>query len=280
MSVIISLPEASLWQQICAEFAQQRLAIDEEDEADSVATDYDDFNPAKHNPVFYGRMFAKVSTDADVYAEFDSAVSHPSCVGYSFASKPAIVDRLPPPMPPNRFICSPTEYLNYYVFPWLLPALEAMMKEAKMEKCFERKRTKFNACDFITEYLYTHNPNAGQEVRKDMQFCDIPFVKQWLTDHPRPPLPKSLIWTEEEAAVVIQSFWRGYLVRRLPDVQELRLWQREWRQENLDSHRLVTEFWDQQMPESEDSSMWTSEPIGDTKPDAGPSDMPSTTHLQ
>lgn len=29
---------------------------------------------------------------------------------------------------------------------------------------------------------------------------------------PRPPLPLSLIWTEEEAALVIQSQWRGYLV--------------------------------------------------------------------
>ena len=29
---------------------------------------------------------------------------------------------------------------------------------------------------------------------------------------PRAPLPLSLIWTEEEAALVIQSHFRGYLV--------------------------------------------------------------------
>lgn len=29
---------------------------------------------------------------------------------------------------------------------------------------------------------------------------------------PRPPLPLSLVWTEDEAALVIQSRWRGYQV--------------------------------------------------------------------
>ena len=60
---------------------------------------------------------------------------------------------------------------------------------------------------------------------------------------PRPPLPLSLIWTEEEAALVIQSHWRGFLVRRQPEIQELRVWQKDWRQENENIRNKVEEFW-------------------------------------
>jgi hypothetical protein len=32
---------------------------------------------------------------------------------------------------------SPREYLEHYIFPWLLPALEEMLRQAKKEKCLE-----------------------------------------------------------------------------------------------------------------------------------------------
>ncbi len=62
---------------------------------------------------------------------------------------------------------------------------------------------------------------------------------------PRPPLPKSLVWTENEAAIKIQAFYRGYLIRRDPEVQELRQWQRELREENRNIIERVDQFWDQ-----------------------------------
>ncbi|XP_045213329.1 IQ domain-containing protein K-like isoform X2 [Mercenaria mercenaria] len=223
-----------------------------EDDEVSVATDYQDYDPAKHNPVFYGRMHSRVPVDCDPREDVDPAVIHPSVIGYSFTEKPPKTPPPPPPPVPSKEECSPREYLQHYVFPVLVPAMEEMLKQAKTEKCFERKRTKFNALDYVTAFLYNHNPNKLERTKTELE--DIPFVQEWLKDHPRPPLPLSLIWTEEEAALIIQSFWRGYLVRREPEVQELRQWQAEWREELGGIKRRVSDFWEKKMPESPKAS--------------------------
>jgi len=267
MAMITKVPEPNLWDEICKEFAQRKPPFGTDDDAASVTTDYSDYDPARHNPVFYGKMFAPVITDEDPKTDFDASATHPSCIGYTFTEKPPKASSPPPALPPNRKTCTPTEYLNTYVFPWLLPALEAMLKQAKIEKCFERRRTKFNACDFITEHLYRHNPHSQDGARENIELWDIPFVKEWLKDHPRPPLPMSLIWTDEEAALIIQSFWRGYLVRREPDVQELRVWQREWREENRGIQDRVSEFWDKKMPENEQPPSEDTQMAGDAVTD-------------
>ena len=43
-----------------------------------------------------------------------------------------------------------------------------------------------------------------------VQICQYIFVFS-----PRPPLPKSVLWSEEEACLVIQAFWQGYKVSAL-----------------------------------------------------------------
>ncbi|KAM9305019.1 IQ domain-containing protein K [Gastrophryne carolinensis] len=137
--------------------------------------------------------------------------------------------------------CSPHKYLENYIFPILLPGMAEMLVEAKKEKCFVRKRTKFIACDFLTQWLYNKNPKRQDQQCKD--FFEIPFVQEWLKDHPRPPIPLSLLLSDEEAAILIQSFWRGYRVRCDPEVQQFRQWQKDHR-EGKDIKTEVHEIWE------------------------------------
>lgn len=139
--------------------------------------------------------------------------------------------------------CSPKEYLETFIFPILLPGMASLLHQAKKEKCFERKRTKFIACDFLTEWLYNQNPKRKGE--PFTEFFSIPFVEQWLKQHPRPPIPLSLLLTEEEAALYIQAFWRAYLVRCDPEVQELRRWQKKLREDKHIRERVKV-FWARQ----------------------------------
>lgn len=154
--------------------------------------------------------------------------------------KPQAIDKLDVQ---EQKTCSPGEYLERSIFPVLLPALDHMLTSAKQNEVFERKRTRFNACDFITEYLYRNNP--GHAERSDTELGDIPFVKEILARNPRPPLPLSLQWTENEAAVVLQAFWKGYVVRKRPEVAELRDYQKEMREESYHIMSKVDDFWRQ-----------------------------------
>lgn len=50
-------------------------------------------------------------------------------------------------------------------------------------------------------------------------------------------------------------------MRKNPEIQELRIWQREWREENANVTVKVSDFWAKQMPEGEGFSPCQSEQV-------------------
>ncbi|XP_060028868.1 IQ domain-containing protein K isoform X4 [Erinaceus europaeus] len=129
---------------------------------------------------------------------------------------------------------------------------------AKQDAVTARKRTKFIACDYLTEWLYNQNPKRLGE--PFTEFFSIPFVEEWLKLHPRPPIPLSLLLTEEESAVAIQSFWRAYLVRCDPEIQELRQWQKKLREEKHIRQRIKA-FWNKQEQKAKETTTQTKRPL-------------------
>jgi len=75
-----------------------------DDDSTSVATVLENYDAAKHSPVFYGNvMHKRISVDQAPEAEFDATKSHPSCVGFAFVSRPPPEKAAsPPPIPDVR----------------------------------------------------------------------------------------------------------------------------------------------------------------------------------
>ncbi|XP_054285243.1 IQ domain-containing protein K-like [Macrosteles quadrilineatus] len=117
---------------------------------------------------------------------------------------------------------NPVDYMDKEVFPVLLPCLEKMLFAAKEHDVLKIQKSHFNGLDYLAELLWNCNPLHPERQGSYVSIFDIPFVQKHLEENPRPAMPQSWVWTREQAAVVIQAAVRGYLVRRLPEVQEMR----------------------------------------------------------
>ncbi|XP_044289607.1 IQ domain-containing protein K [Varanus komodoensis] len=225
----------NLWDQICAEFeAEQPLHPDQDEWKQKPLLD------KKEEPALTLQVSLTTDTTPPLNGDRSKSASTDELV---LQKTPSLLSLPLAPELPDLKTCSPREFLESYIFPELLPGMVELLHQAKKEKCFERKRTRFIALDFLTEWLYNHNPKRKDE--PFVEFFEIPFVKDWLKEHPRPPIALSLILTEEEAGNIIQSFWRGYRVRCEPEVQELRQWQKHLR-ETKNIKKRVQEFWAKQ----------------------------------
>ncbi|XP_007440087.1 IQ domain-containing protein K isoform X1 [Python bivittatus] len=216
-------PLRSLWEEICAEFEAKQPV-------------HPDHLEKKKEPVLALQVPADAGALPDLSWDESKSVVTEEVV---LRKTPSLLEPVAPELPDLK-TCTPREFLECYIFPVLLPGMVELLHQAKKERCFERKRTRFIALDFLTEWLYNHNAKRKDE--PFVEFFEIPFVKDWLKAHPRPPVPLSLLFTEEQAGNIIQSFWRGHRIRCDPEVQELRQWQKHLR-ETKNINKRVREFW-------------------------------------
>ncbi|XP_074061402.1 IQ domain-containing protein K isoform X2 [Macrotis lagotis] len=213
-------PEKNLWQQICAEYEAEQPPFPEG-------------YKVKQPPV----ITVSSPLEATVFQGLSTESFFQVTQNYAIVQDvPCVAPEAPEVFDPKT--CSPREYLENFIFPVLLPGMANLLHQAKKEECFERKKTKFIACDYLTEWLY----------------------------NPRASIPLSLLLSEDKATLIIQSFWRGYLVRCEPEIQELRQWQKQLREDNHIRQR-VKEFWTKQekkcqsLPDSESSCLFSNNSI-------------------
>ncbi|XP_017767148.1 PREDICTED: IQ domain-containing protein K-like [Eufriesea mexicana] len=116
----------------------------------------------------------------------------------------------------------PSNYLDNKIFGLLVPALEETLIEASKQNVLRVQKCRFNGLDYIAEILWNRNPRRSKIFLSPLNVFEIPSFKEYLRLHPRPYYPKSWLWSEDEAALYIQRYVRGWLVRKCSDVQEMR----------------------------------------------------------
>ncbi|XP_076242036.1 IQ domain-containing protein K [Calliopsis andreniformis] len=116
----------------------------------------------------------------------------------------------------------PSSYLERTIFWLLLPALRKTLIAASKWDVLRVQKSRFNGLDYLAEILWNYNPRRSKKYSPRLNVFAIPPFKEWLRQNPRPYYPLSWLWSENEAALYIQRYVRGWLVRKRSDVQEMR----------------------------------------------------------
>ncbi|XP_011549765.3 IQ domain-containing protein K [Plutella xylostella] len=114
------------------------------------------------------------------------------------------------------------DFISNEVFPYLLPALEQSLCKAEVWNALKTQTCFYNGIDHIAQELWKNNPRFPSRKFHDDHIFNMPWVREYLKENPRPLYPKSWLWSEDYAATVIQKTVRQYFVQRTDEVQEMR----------------------------------------------------------
>ncbi|XP_075978593.1 IQ domain-containing protein K-like [Anticarsia gemmatalis] len=120
------------------------------------------------------------------------------------------------------FLKTECDYIQNEVLVHLIPALVETLNKAKTWEALERQKCFFNGIDHIVQVLWNNNPRYPGRKESNLHLFNMPWVRDYLRDNPRPYYPKSWLWPEEYAATLIQKTVRQYFVQKQEEVQEMR----------------------------------------------------------
>ncbi|GAV03069.1 hypothetical protein RvY_13551 [Ramazzottius varieornatus] len=104
----------------------------------------------------------------------------------------------------------------------------------------------FCPLDHIAKHLWKNNPRHPERLGMDDQ--EIPMFKEYFDHFPRPQPALYLMYTNEQAALVIQKHWKGTLTRRRPEIRALRKHIAAARIQYCDPRKLVEDLWNRKIP--------------------------------
>ena len=80
---------------------------------------------------FCFHLTLQIKVDVDIGSELNPSIGHPAALGYWVSEDDKIQRSLikPKPPPPDKKTCSNYEFLHYYIWDTLLPALSGCLEQ-------------------------------------------------------------------------------------------------------------------------------------------------------
>ncbi|KAK9882047.1 hypothetical protein WA026_018898 [Henosepilachna vigintioctopunctata] len=126
-------------------------------------------------------------------------------------------------------------YLDSDIISLLKDAFLSVLQETEKQNCLDRRRSSYDPIDHFAQFLWAHNTRYPDRIDKYNNIHDMEWVQKYLRQNPRSFFPFHLVWNENFAAIKIQSYMRGYWVRKQENIQEVRKFWKQLKDENKSS---------------------------------------------